>query len=132
MLFRSTAAVAYAQLGGYTPVNLSSSAEGKSLIQVLNDLNRYYLHPVDQDKVLRGAITGALGSLGDEFTYYSEPEDNAIDAANLQGEYLTYRVDFRDVYKEILTSHLGVPGSDLPTIFPESQPNGTITVPGLM
>lgn len=83
----ATAAVAYAQLGGYTPVNLSSSKEGKSLIQVLNDLNRYYLYPVDQDKVLRGAITGALGSLGDEFTYYSEPEDNAIDAANLQGEF---------------------------------------------
>ena len=35
----------------------------------------------------RGAITGARGSLDDEFTYYSQPEDNAIDAENLSGEF---------------------------------------------
>ncbi|WP_221088722.1 S41 family peptidase [Deinococcus aquaedulcis] len=83
----ATAAVAYAQLGGYSQANLSSTPEGRTFLQVLNDLNRLYLYPVDQEKVLRGAITGALGSLNDEFTYYSEPEDNAIDAANLQGEF---------------------------------------------
>ncbi|PTA69201.1 S41 family peptidase [Deinococcus arcticus] len=83
----ATAAVAYAQLGGYTQANLSSTPEGRTFLQVLNELNRLYLYPVDQEKVLRGAITGALGSLNDEFTYYSEPEDNAIDAANLQGEF---------------------------------------------
>ncbi|MBZ9749299.1 S41 family peptidase [Deinococcus sp. HMF7604] len=83
----ATAAVAYAQMGGYTQANLSSTAEGRTFLQLLSDLNRLYLYPVDQKKVLRGAITGALGSLDDEFTYYSEPEDNAIDAANLQGEF---------------------------------------------
>ncbi|MVN86189.1 PDZ domain-containing protein [Deinococcus sp. HMF7620] len=74
-------------MGGYTQANLSSTAEGRTFLQLLSDLNRLYLYPVDQKKVLRGAITGALGSLDDEFTYYSEPEDNAIDAANLQGEF---------------------------------------------
>ncbi|MBZ9711831.1 S41 family peptidase [Deinococcus multiflagellatus] len=83
----ATAAVAYAQLGGYTQANLSSTPEGRTFLQVLNDLNRLYLYPVDQEKVLRGAINGAIGSLNDEFTYYSEPADNAIDAANLQGEF---------------------------------------------
>lgn len=83
----ATAAVAYAQLGGYTQANLSSTATGKSFLQVINDLNRLYLYPVDQEKLLRGAITGALGSLDDEFTYYSQPEDNAIDSENLSGEF---------------------------------------------
>lgn len=61
-----TAAVGYAQLGGYTTANLASTASGKSLLEVLNNLNQYYLYPVDQEKVLRGAIQGALGSLNDE------------------------------------------------------------------
>ncbi|GGS23948.1 S41 family peptidase [Deinococcus knuensis] len=83
----ATAAVAYAQFGGYTQANLGSTATGKTFLKVVNDLNTLYLYPVDQDKLLRGAITGALGSLDDEFTYYSQPEDNAIDAENLSGEF---------------------------------------------
>ena len=82
-----TAAVAYAQMNAYTTANISSSAVGKSFVEVLNDLNRYYLYPVDQDKLLRGAIQGAVGSLNDEFTYYSEPEKNQIDAENLTGTF---------------------------------------------
>ncbi|WP_291431391.1 S41 family peptidase [Deinococcus sp.] len=83
----ATAAAAYAQFGGYTQANLSSTATGKTFLQVINDLNVRYLYPVDQEKLLRGAITGAVGSLNDEFTYYSPPEDNAIDAENLSGEF---------------------------------------------
>ena len=82
-----TAAVAAAQMGGYTPQTLANTPEGKSLVEVLNDLNRYYLYPVDQDKVLRGAITGALASLDDEFTYYTEPEDNAVAEQDLSGSF---------------------------------------------
>lgn len=82
-----TAAVAAAQMGGYTTQTLASTPEGKSLVQVLNDLNRYYLYPVDQEKVLRGAITGALASLEDEFTYYTEPEDNAVSQQDLSGSF---------------------------------------------
>lgn len=83
----ATAAVAYAQLGGYTQANLSASPTGKTLLTVIDDLKKYYLYPVDEKKVLQGAITGAIGSLNDEFTYYSQPEDNAIDAQNLTGEF---------------------------------------------
>lgn len=82
-----TAAVAYAQMGGYTAQNLGNSSEGKTLLTVLNDLNKYYLYPVDQDKLLRGAINGAIGSLNDEFTYYTEPSNNEIDAENLSGSF---------------------------------------------
>ena len=83
----ATAAVAAAQMTGYTPQTLATTAEGKSLVQVLNDLNRYYLYPIDQDKLLRGAINGALGSLEDEFTYYTEPATNEIDQQNLAGSF---------------------------------------------
>ncbi|WP_034384651.1 S41 family peptidase [Deinococcus sp. YIM 77859] len=83
----ATAAVGYAQLGAYSQAELLKSKEGQTLLQVLGTLNRYYLYPVDQDKVLRGAINGALGSLEDEFTYYREPENNAIEAQNLNGEF---------------------------------------------
>ncbi|WP_243398114.1 S41 family peptidase [Deinococcus koreensis] len=83
----ATAAVAYAQLGAYTQTQLSATPTGKTLLEVIGDLNRYYLHPVDQEKLLRGAINGAIGSLDDEFTYYSQPEDTAIDAENLNGEF---------------------------------------------
>lgn len=82
-----TAAVAYAQMNAYTTSNIAATPVGKTFVEVLNDLNKYYLHPVDQDKLLRGAIQGALGSLDDEFTYYSEPEKNQIDAQNLQGSF---------------------------------------------
>ncbi|WP_245872872.1 S41 family peptidase [Deinococcus planocerae] len=83
----ATAAVGYAQLGGYSESELTRSKTGQSLLQVLGSLDRFYLYKVDDEKVLRGAINGALGSLDDEFTYYSEPADNAIDAQNLAGEF---------------------------------------------
>lgn len=83
----ATTAVGYAQLGGYTQADLTRTDTGRALLQVLGELNRYYLYPVDQEKVLRGAINGALGSLEDEFTYYSEPANTAIDTENLAGEF---------------------------------------------
>ncbi|EYB66601.1 carboxyl-terminal protease [Deinococcus phoenicis] len=83
----ATAAVGYAQLGGYTQADLTKTDTGRTLLQVIGDLNRYYLYPVDQQKLLRGAINGAIGSLNDEFTYYSEPANNAIDTQNLNGEF---------------------------------------------
>jgi carboxyl-terminal processing protease len=83
----ATTAVGYAQLGGYTQADLTKTDTGRALLQVLGDLNRYYLYPVDQQKLLRGAINGAIGSLEDEFTYYSEPANTAIDTQNLNGEF---------------------------------------------
>ncbi len=82
-----TAAVAYAQMGGYTTSSIGNTTTGKTLLQVLNDLNRYYLYPVDQEKLLRGAINGAVGSLDDQFTYYTEPSNNEIDQQNLSGQF---------------------------------------------
>ncbi|WP_261663882.1 S41 family peptidase [Deinococcus sp. Marseille-Q6407] len=82
-----TAAVAYAQMPGYTSADLLRSPTGRSFTRVLNLLNTEYLYDVDNEAVLRGAIQGALGALNDEFTYYEEPAENEIDAANLEGQF---------------------------------------------
>jgi uncharacterized protein (DUF1501 family) len=43
-----------------------------------------------------------------------------IVAGDLAGEWPTYAVDFRDVYRDVLENHLGVPSAD--AVFPEAQP----------
>jgi uncharacterized protein (DUF1501 family) len=45
-------------------------------------------------------------------------------AADLQGEYPDYAVDFRDVYRDVLTNHLGA--ASVGAIFPEPQPTNTV------
>lgn len=42
--------------------------------------------------------------------------------ADLLGEFPSYAVDFRDLYREILAVHLGV---DPAPVFPEPQPTNT-------
>lgn len=69
--------------------------------------------------VLGGAVNGGL--YGQDIT-----------SQDLQGEYLEYSVDFRDVYREVLKDHLGVGAANLATVFPEPQPPGTVTVPGIV
>ena len=71
-----TAAVAYAQMNAYTTSNIAATPVGKTFVEVLNDLNKYYLHPVDQDKLLRGAIQGA-------FTFFSQGKP-LVDSGNVR------------------------------------------------
>jgi uncharacterized protein (DUF1501 family) len=46
----------------------------------------------------------------------------ALVDADINAEYLSYEVDFRDVYKEVLSDHLG---ADPLPVFPEAQPKNT-------
>lgn len=48
----------------------------------------------------------------------------ALTDAMLTEETLLYQVDFRDVYRELLTDHLGA--GSLATVFPESQEHSTV------
>ena len=43
-----------------------------------------------------------------------------IVSGDLDGEWPTHAVDFRDVYRDVLENHLGMPNAD--TVFPEAQP----------
>ena len=83
----ATAAVGYAQMNGYAQQGLPTSKTAQTFLQVYDALNQLYLTKPDDDKLLRGAINGMIASLDDPFTYYSQPEDNAIDNQNLAGEF---------------------------------------------
>jgi len=83
----ATAAVGYAQMNGYTQQGLPNSKAAQTFLQVYDALNQLYLTKPDDDKLLEGAINGMIASLDDPFTYYSQPEDNAIDTQNLAGEF---------------------------------------------
>jgi uncharacterized protein (DUF1501 family) len=60
--------------------------------------------------VIGGAVNG--GVYGPDLT-----------EAMLDDEVLEHQVDFRDIYREILTDHLGA--GNLATVFPESQTSNT-------
>ena len=83
----ATAAVGYAQMNGYSQQGLPSSKTAQTFLQVYDALNQLYLTKPNDDKLLQGAINGMIASLDDPFTYYSQPEDNAIDNQNLAGEF---------------------------------------------
>ncbi|WP_424949704.1 S41 family peptidase [Deinococcus sp.] len=83
----ATAAVGYAQMSGYTQQGLPDSKTAQTFLQVYDALNQLYLTKPNDDKLLQGAINGMIASLDDPFTYYSQPEDNAVDSQNLAGEF---------------------------------------------
>lgn len=83
----ATAAVGYAQMSGYTQQGLPNSKAAQTFLQVYDALNQLYLTKPDDDKLLEGAINGMIASLDDPFTYYSKPDENAIDTQNLAGEF---------------------------------------------
>ncbi|ULH16828.1 S41 family peptidase [Deinococcus sp. KNUC1210] len=84
----ATAAVGYAQMNTYSAAQvLPNSKSAQTFLQVFEGLNQLYLTKPDDDKLLRGAINGMIASLDDPFTYYEQPEDNAVDSQNLAGNF---------------------------------------------
>ena len=84
----ATAAVGYAQMASYTAAQvLPGSKAAQTFLQVYDKINQLYLTKPDSDKLLRGAINGMIGSLDDPFTYYAQPDDNAVDSQNLAGNF---------------------------------------------
>ncbi|WP_293913479.1 S41 family peptidase [Deinococcus sp.] len=83
----ATAAVGYAQFESYSTTDLTKTANGKSLVQLFGALHQIYLRPLDDNKLLDGAIKGMIASLNDEFTYYVDAEANKTDQEALAGEF---------------------------------------------
>ena len=84
----ATAAVGYAQMSTYSAAQvLPNSKSAQTFLQVYDELNQLYLTKPDADKLLRGAINGMIASLDDPFTYYEQPDDNAVDSQNLAGNF---------------------------------------------
>ncbi len=83
----ATAAVGYAQFVTYDTADVTKTANGKAFVQLFGALHQLYLRPLDDGKLMNGAIKGMLASLDDEFTYYVEAQANQTDQENLSGEF---------------------------------------------
>lgn len=79
--------VVYAQLGrDYTNEFLGSST-GRALMQAYGAIKSGYLTEVDDDILIRGAITGMVGALDDQFSTYVEPKAAARDRQDSTGSF---------------------------------------------
>lgn len=83
----ATAAVGYAQWGGYSSSDLGKTKVGQSFLHTLSAIKSLYLYPIDEEKLIRGALIGAVSSLDDEFTYYEEPKSNEVSSQDLTGQF---------------------------------------------
>jgi carboxyl-terminal processing protease len=63
------------------------SPNGKAFLETLGALKGEYLRPVDDQKLLEGALSGMLYALDDEFTYYIPPAQADTGREDLQGEF---------------------------------------------
>ena len=60
---------------------------GRALVQAYGALKTGYLSDVDDDVIIRGAITGMLEAVGDPYTYYLEPRDAAREMQDRSGTF---------------------------------------------
>jgi carboxyl-terminal processing protease len=83
----ATALVVQAQLSRDYTSEFMNNAAGRALVQTYGALKSGYLSDIDDDAVIRGAITGMLEALDDPYTYYREPRSASIDAQDRTGSF---------------------------------------------
>ncbi len=110
--------VVNAQLGrDYTNEFLGSST-GRALMQAYGAIKSGYLTEVDDETLIRGAITGMVQSLDDQFSTYVEPKAAARDRQDSSGSFggigavLTAHDRTTGKGVEILTVYQGSPASE--------------------
>jgi len=70
------------------PSDIAVPADFKQFWELWRDLrDRYYQQPVDEKKMLYGAMTGLAESLGDPYTAYFEPTTAKEFSDSLQGKF---------------------------------------------
>lgn len=68
--------------------NVPQSADYSLLWDALDKINSKYVdRPLDQQKLLYGAVTGLVGAAGDPYTVFFNPEDAKKFAEELQGSF---------------------------------------------
>ncbi len=107
----------YAQISRDFAGEFLNTAAGRALIQSYGALKSGYLHDVDDETLIRGAITGMIESLEDPYTAYVEPRAAARDTQDLSGSFegigavLTPHNRNTGEGVEILTVYSGGPAS---------------------
>jgi carboxyl-terminal processing protease len=81
------AVVVNAQLSRDFTSEFLNTSSGRALIQTYGALKSGYLVDVDDDAIIRGAITGMLEALDDPYTYYSEPRAASFAAQQRTGTF---------------------------------------------
>lgn len=74
-------------------------------------LQNYVDQPVDQSKMMQGAISGMLAALGDKHTSYMDPKEFEQANTSLEGEYtgIGAWIDITGEYVEIISPMKGMP-----------------------
>ena len=83
-------AIGAAQLRGVSAPNgdaIWQSPNGKAFLETYGALKNEYLRPVNDAKLLEGALSGMLVALDDEFTYYIPPAQANTGREDLNGEF---------------------------------------------
>ena len=83
-------AIGFAQLRGVSAPNSNAiwqTPNGKAFLESFGALKNEYLRPVNDAKLLEGALTGMLVALDDEFTYYIPPAQANTGREDLNGEF---------------------------------------------
>lgn len=82
-----TTVVVQAQLSRDFGNELLSTPGGRALVQAYGALTTNYLTDVDQEAIIRGALTGMLEAVGDPYTYYLQPRDAAREMQDRSGTF---------------------------------------------
>ena len=83
-------AIGFAQLRSVAGPNgdaIWQSPNGKAFLETYGALKNEYLRPVNDAKLLEGALSGMLVALDDEFTYYIPPAQANTGREDLNGEF---------------------------------------------
>ncbi len=82
-----TAVAVQAQLSRDFANEFLEQPAGRALVQTFGALKTGYLDDVDDDEIIRGAISGMIDAVGDPFTYYLEPRTAAREAQDRSGSF---------------------------------------------
>jgi len=82
-----TTAVVNAQLSRDFAGEFLNNPSGRALVQAFGALKTGYLHDVNDQSLIRGAINGMVSSLNDPFTSYIPPKAAAFDNQQMSGQY---------------------------------------------
>lgn len=109
--------VVYAQFSQNTVDSFLSSPAGRAFMETYSALQSDYLDDVDNDAVIRGAITGMLEALDDPYTNYLEPQTADRDREDRTGSFggigatLSARNRKDNTLVEIINVYKGSPAS---------------------
>lgn len=85
----------------------------RTLGEIINDVNFFYIKEPDQDALVQGAINGLLDSLKDPYTVYLSPEDLKYFTSFVEGDYVGIGIQIQPGgdYPRVVNTFEGTPAS---------------------